>query len=46
MTSKTNRRAVLGAVLAAGAIAATALPAALGAPPLSAVDSRVLSLWG
>jgi hypothetical protein len=43
----TNRRAVLGAVLAAGAVAATALPAsALGAPPLSAVDRRVLSLWG
>jgi hypothetical protein len=46
MPKATNRRAVLGAVLAAGA-AATALPAsALGAPPLSAVDRRVLSLWG
>ena len=41
-----NRRAVLGAVLAAGAVAATALPAAaLEAPPLSAVDRRVLDLW-
>jgi hypothetical protein len=47
MPEATNRRAVLGAVLAAGAAAATALPAsALGAPPLSAVDRRVLSLWG
>jgi hypothetical protein len=48
MTSKTNRRAVLGAVLAAGAVGAAAiLPAtAAGAPPLSAVDRRVLSLWG
>jgi hypothetical protein len=44
----TNRRAVLGAVLAAGAAGAAAiLPAtAAGAPPLSAVDRRVLSLWG
>jgi hypothetical protein len=46
MPKATNRRAVLGAVLAAGAVAATALPAsALGAPPLSAVDRRVLDLW-
>jgi hypothetical protein len=42
-----SRRAALGAILAAGTAAATALPAsALGAPPLSAVDRRVLSLWG
>jgi hypothetical protein len=44
----TNRRAVLGAVLAAGALGATAaLPSiASGAPVLSAVDRRVLDLWG
>jgi uncharacterized protein YjiS (DUF1127 family) len=42
----TNRRAVLGAVLAAGA-AAAALPsaAAVITPSLSAIDSRVLDLW-
>jgi hypothetical protein len=43
----TNRRAVLGAVLAAGAAGATAvLPsAASGAQVLSAIDRRVLDLW-
>jgi hypothetical protein len=47
MTSATNRRAVLGAVLAAGAIAVPALPsfATVEAPGLSAVDRRVLDLW-
>jgi hypothetical protein len=48
MPKATNRRAVLGAVLAAGAIGATAvLPvyAASGPAPLSAVDRRVLDLW-
>jgi hypothetical protein len=43
-----NRRAVLGAVLAAGALGATAaLPAyaAPGAAALSATDRRVLDLW-
>jgi len=44
----TNRRAVLGAVLAAGALGATAaLPvyAAPGPTALSATDRRVLDLW-
>ena len=44
----TNRRAVLGAVLAAGALGATAvLPAyaATGPAALSATDRRVLDLW-
>jgi hypothetical protein len=43
----TNRRAVLGAVLAAGAAGAMAvLPvAASGMPTLSAVDRRVIDLW-
>jgi hypothetical protein len=43
----TNRRAVLGAVLAAGVAGATAaLPgAAAQLPPLSAIDRRVLDLW-
>jgi hypothetical protein len=43
----TNRRALLGAVLIAGAAAATALPAcaAFETPGLSAVDRRVLDLW-
>jgi len=46
MTSPTDRRAVLGAVLAAGAVGATAvLPAAAAEPQLSAVDRRVLDLW-
>lgn len=46
MTSATNRRAVMGAALAAGAIASTAgLPAAASEPQLSAVDHRVLDLW-
>ncbi len=47
MTSATNRRAVLGAVLAAGAVTVPALPsfAAVEAPGLSAVDRRVLDLW-
>jgi hypothetical protein len=43
----TNRRAVMGAVLAAGA--AAVLPAVASAasptPPLSALDRRVLDLW-
>ena len=42
----TNRRAILGAVLAAGAAgAAAALPAGAAAPALSAIDQRVLDLW-
>ena len=47
MTSATDRRAVLGAVLAAGTVGATAvLPAAASAATtLSAVDRRVLDLW-
>jgi hypothetical protein len=47
MASATNRRAVLGAVLAAGAVAVPALPsfAAVETPGLSAVDRRVLDLW-
>jgi hypothetical protein len=41
MTSKTNRRTVLGAVLAAGAVAASALPAAATAgPSLSAAEEE------
>jgi len=46
VTSPTDRRAVLGAVLAAGAVGATAvLPAAAAESQLSAVDRRVLDLW-
>jgi hypothetical protein len=48
MPEATNRRAVLGAVLAAGALGATAaLPvyAAPGPAALSATDRRVLDLW-
>ena len=47
MTSATDRRAVLGAVLAAGAVGATTvLPAvASAATTPSAVDRRVLDLW-
>ncbi len=47
MTRATNRRAVLGAVLAAGAAGATAaLPTAASAcPALSDVDRRILDLW-
>ena len=43
----TNRRSVLGAVLAAGAVAVPALPsfASVETPALSAVDRRVLDLW-
>ena len=42
-----NRRAVLGAALAAGAVGATAaIPApARAAPALSALDRRILNLW-
>ena len=47
MTSQTSRRAVLGAALAAGAVAATALPQATAATlsSLSPIDRRVLDLW-
>lgn len=47
MTNETNRRAVLGVVLAAGAVATTSLSAAAiaPAPKLSAIDRRVLDLW-
>ena len=43
----TSRRALLGAVLAAGAVGAVAaLPAAASAAPIiSAVDRRVIDLW-
>lgn len=45
MTAASDRRAVLGAALAAGAVGATAvLPASASAPQLSAVDRRVLDL--
>jgi hypothetical protein len=44
----TNRRAILGGILVAGAGVTTALPAfaAVGTPTLSAVDRHVLDLWG
>jgi hypothetical protein len=47
MTSRTNRRAVLGAALAAGVAGATTTLPGYAAPaaPLSAVDRRVLDLW-
>ena len=47
MTNVTSRRAVLGVVLAAGAVATTSLSAAAiaPAPKLSATDRRVLALW-
>ena len=47
MTSQTSRRAVLGVALAAGAVAATALPQATAATlsSLSPIDGRVLDLW-
>jgi hypothetical protein len=47
LPEETNRRAVLGAVLASGAAGATAiLPAAASSQPqLSAIDLRVLDLW-
>ena len=47
MTSQTSRRAVLGVALAAGAVAATALPQATAATlsSLSPIDRRVLDLW-
>jgi hypothetical protein len=47
MTRATNRRAVLGGILVAGAAATTALPAyaAPGPAALSATDRRVLDLW-
>jgi hypothetical protein len=43
----TSRRSVLGAILAAGAVAVPTLPsfAAVETPALSAVDRRVLDLW-
>jgi hypothetical protein len=44
LPAATNRRAVLGAVLAAGATAALLARAAEG-PSLSAVDKHVLALW-
>ena len=47
MTNETNRRAILGTVIAVGAIATTSLSAAAAAaaPKLSAIDRRVLDLW-
>jgi hypothetical protein len=49
MPEATNRRAVLGSMLVAGAAVATALPgvviAAAQSPALSAIDRRVLDLW-
>ena len=47
MTNVTNRRAVLGVVLAGAAIGTTSLSVAAiaPAPKLSAVDRRVLDLW-
>jgi hypothetical protein len=49
MTNATNRRAVLGAVLAGAAIGvvpvAAALAASAAAPELSAIDREVLDLW-
>jgi hypothetical protein len=47
LPESTNRRAVLGAVLAAGAAGATAaLPSAASVTPaLSALDRRILNLW-
>src|ERR1700678_4610298 len=41
----TNRRAVLGAVLAAGAMGVPALATAGPAAALSPLDNRVLNLW-
>ena len=47
MTNETNRRAVLGGAIAAGAAGATAvLPAAASSgPQLSAIDRKVIDLW-
>jgi hypothetical protein len=46
MTSATDRRAVLGAIIAAaGSTAALPVSAALGRPTLSVVERRVLDLW-
>jgi hypothetical protein len=47
LPESTNRRAVLGGILAAGAAATTILPAVAAAqtPTLSAIDRRVLDLW-
>lgn len=47
MTNLTNRRAVLGAVIAVGVVGTTSLSAAAApaAPKLSAIDRRVLDLW-
>jgi hypothetical protein len=47
MNAATDRRAVLGAVLAGGAAAVTTLPTAQAAatPAFSAIDRRVLDLW-
>lgn len=47
MANTANRRAILSAVLAAGATAAlpAAAAAATSAPPLSPIDRRVLDLW-
>ena len=47
MTNVTNRRAIMGAVVAVGAVATTSLSAAAiaPAPKLSATDRRVLDLW-
>jgi hypothetical protein len=44
MSSKTNRRAVLGGILVAGASVAV-LPATAQTPTLSAIDRCVLDLW-
>ncbi len=47
MTTENSRRAVLGAVLGAGAVVASPLPFALaaGAVALGAADREVLDLW-
>jgi hypothetical protein len=48
MTRGTNRRAVMGAIVAAGALGATAALPAYAAPgpvALSPIDRRVLDLW-
>jgi len=45
MTRAPNRRAIIGVVLATGAVAAIPAAAIAATPTLSAVDRRVLDLW-